>query len=208
MSGHTGQAAGDGGGTIHAREELARLAAVAVCPDAVPASDWLTEVWGQEPEFGHPGDADAAARALQGHYNRVARALAETPQTYAAVFDMDNDGAGAWWDGWMLGFERGMELEEKSWAPNLRSGATDAAMALRLLNGMCRLVQGEACAGLAEAIEEDVDRLAHNKIRHFVIWMNDWKRQAETGLWALLWAALKGRSCIRSASCINGGPSP
>jgi len=54
-------------------------------------------------------------------------------------------------------------------------------MALRLLDRMCRLVQGEACAGLAGAIAEDVDRLAHTMIRHFVIWMNDWKRQAETG---------------------------
>jgi len=141
MSGPAGQAAGDGGGTIHTLEELARLAAVldelmsmgigsgmtlgefdgfvaavAVCPDTVPASDWLTEVWGTEPEFGHPGDADAATRALLGHYNRVARVLAETLQAYAAVFDMDadGDGDGAWWDGWMLGFERGMELLQRS----------------------------------------------------------------------------------------------
>ena len=73
MSGPAGQATGDGSGTIHALEELARLAAVldefmnmgigsgmtlgefdgfvaavAVCPDAVPASDWLTEVWGSK----------------------------------------------------------------------------------------------------------------------------------------------------------------
>ena len=124
MSRPAGHKAGDDGGTIHAWDELARLAgvldalmdmnmgtamtlgefdgfvaAVAVCPDTVPPSEWLAEVWGPEPEFEHPGDADATLRALLGHYNRVARVLAEAPETYTSVFDMDADGTEVWWDG-------------------------------------------------------------------------------------------------------------
>ena len=206
MSRPAGHEAGDDGGTIHAWDELARLAAVldalvdmnmgsgmtlgeydgfvaavAVCPDTVPASQWLAEVWGPEPEFDHPGDADAALRALQGHYNRVARVLAEAPETYTAVFDMDADGTEVWWDGWVEGFDRGMRLRPGSWEPILKNGASDASMALDLLHGLCRLVQGEECPGLTEAIAEDIDQLANNLIPHFVTWLNAWKTGAEPG---------------------------
>ena len=206
MSRPAGHEAGDGGGTVHAWDDLARLAgvldalmdmnmgtgmtlgefdgfvaAVAVCPDTVPSSEWLKEVWGPEPEFEHPGDADATLRALLGHYNRVARVLAEAPETYASVFDMDDDGIEVWWDGWVEGFDRGMRLRPKSWEPMLRNGASDASMALDLLYGLCRLVQGGDCPGLAEAIADDIDRLANNLIPHFVIWLNGWKNGAEPG---------------------------
>ena len=205
MSRPAGHEAGDDGGATHALDELAQLAgvldtlmdmnmgsgmalgefdgfvaAVAVCPDTVPPSEWLAEVWGPDPVFAHPSDADATLRALLGHYNRVARVLAEAPETYTSVFDMDADGTEVWWDGWVEGFDRGMRLRPKSWEPMFKNGCSDASMALDLLYGLCRLVQGGACPGLTEAIADDIDRLANNLIPHFVIWLNAWKNGTET----------------------------
>ena len=205
MSRPAGHEAGDADATIHAWDELARLAgvldglvvmnmgagmtvgefdgfvaALAVCPDTVPPSEWLAEVWGPEPEFEHPGDADATLRALLGHYNRVARVLAEAPETYSAVFDMDAEGTEVWWDGWVEGFDRGMGLRAESWEPIFKNGASDASVAVDLLYGLCRVVQGGDCLGLTEVIAEDIDQLANNLIPHFVVWLNAWKNGTET----------------------------
>ena len=64
---------------------------------------------------------------------------------------MDTDGTEVWWDGWVEGFDRGMRLRPRTWEPILKNGASDAAMALDLLTGLCRLV-GTSRANLADNV--------------------------------------------------------
>ena len=130
--------------------------------------------------------------------------LAEGPETYTSVFDMDADGTEVWWDGWVEGFDRGMRLRPRTWEPILKNGASEASMALDLLYGLCRLVQGGDCPGLIEAIADDIDRLANNLIPRFVTWLNAWK----TGAAPSGWEKCESRNFERRESRNPCHPSP
>ena len=59
------------------------VAALIVSPEMVPPSEWLPGVWGGDTTFGDVAEAEALVAAVMGHYNRVARELAEEPDAYA-----------------------------------------------------------------------------------------------------------------------------
>ena len=56
------------------------VAALIVCPEMVLPSEWLPGVWGGEHEFADVAEAEATIAAVMGHYNRIARELAEHPE--------------------------------------------------------------------------------------------------------------------------------
>ena len=58
------------------------VAALIVCPEMIPPSEWLPGVWGGEHEFGDVAEAEATIAAVMGHYNRIAGELAEHPEDY------------------------------------------------------------------------------------------------------------------------------
>ena len=86
------------------------VAALIVCPDTILPSEWLPGVWGEEHEFGDVDEAEATIAAVMGHYNRIARELAEHPEDYAPVLEIDPNGGETLWEQWIDGFERAMRL--------------------------------------------------------------------------------------------------
>ena len=52
---------------------------------------------------------------MMGHYNRIARELAECPEDYAPVFEIDPNGGDTLWEPWIDGFERAMRLRPEAW---------------------------------------------------------------------------------------------
>ena len=65
------------------------VAALIVCPEMILPSEWLPPVWGVDGVFEHIGAAEDIVGAVMGHYNRVAQALAEDPEAYAPVLQID-----------------------------------------------------------------------------------------------------------------------
>ena len=65
------------------------VAALIVCPEVILPSEWLPGVWGGEHEFVDVAKAEATIAAVMEHYNRIARELAEHPEDYAPVFEID-----------------------------------------------------------------------------------------------------------------------
>ena len=47
---------------------------------------------------------------MMGHYNPIARELADSPEEYTPVLDMDTNSGEASWIPWIDGFERAMWL--------------------------------------------------------------------------------------------------
>ncbi|MDD9997953.1 MAG: UPF0149 family protein [Rhodospirillaceae bacterium] len=180
--------------TIHTENQLARLAAVLasvdgvdstltvgafdgyvagllVCPEKVPAWEWLVPVWGVDPAFEHPDGADAALDALQGHYDRVARSLRSDPAAYAPVFDMGTHSGKVSWKSWVEGFGVAMALRPLSW--DLIGGDDDAASAaLSLLVALSAVLRGES--GLSMEAARRLDRQAPGIIRALVGDLNAW----------------------------------
>ena len=73
------------------------VAALIVCPDTIPPSEWLPGVWGADLGFEDVDGKEATVAAVMGHYSRIARELAESPEDYAPVLGMDADSGEALW---------------------------------------------------------------------------------------------------------------
>ena len=150
------------------------VAGLVVCPERVPPSQWLGEVWG-DPEFDDIGDAEATLRDLMGHYNRVACALADDPEAYAPVYEIDERSGEVFWEAWIRGFERAVRLRIESWESILRSDDEDAAVAVNLILAMSALVDGTST--LSEEAAEKITREAPFLIPCCVLDLNAWTRE-------------------------------
>ena len=203
--------------TIHTEDQLARLADVLdsfaranaamtvggfdgfvagllVCPEAVRPSEWLVQVWGDDPIFECPEDAEVALDALLGHYNRVARALGRNPAAYVPVFDMDSHSGEVSWEAWVEGFDRAMQLRASAWDRIAGSDDDAASVSLSLLIGLSAVLEGGS--GLSLEAVQRLDREAPAMIPGFVRDLNAWSRSrkevsgvaetAEAGVWPTL----------------------
>ena len=104
------------------------VAALIVCPDTVLPSEWLPGVWGEDHEF-----AEATIAAVMGHYNRIARELAEHPEDYAPVLKIDPNGGETLWESWIDGFERAMRLRPDAWEEIALSDDEEASASISMI---------------------------------------------------------------------------
>ena len=91
------------------------VAALIVCPEIIPPSEWLPEVWSGEHEFVDVAEAEATTAAVMEHYNRIAKELVERPEEYAPVLEIDPNSGETLWEPWIDGFERAMRLQPDAW---------------------------------------------------------------------------------------------
>ena len=174
-------------GMIHGEKELDRLEAVLdalaeahdrmtipefdgfvacliVCPEPIPATEWLSEVWDTGPVF---GDGEPAQRALTDHYQRVAQVLADDPESYAPVFDSDAHTAEVVWGAWIVGFGRAMGLRREAWDRIVQGDDLDAAACANLMRVMHAFVKGKS--DLSPETAEELVRKAPRMIPEAVV---------------------------------------
>ena len=90
---------------------------------------------------------------MMGHYSRIARELAETPEDYAPVLGVDADSGETLWEPWIGGFERGMRLRPAVWWQIARSDDREAARSLNLI-----IALSDSCRGRSKLTEEDEEK--------------------------------------------------
>ena len=155
------------------------VAALIVCPDTIPPSEWLPGVWGSDLGFEDADGTEATVAAVMGHYSRIARELAESPEDYAPVLGKDADSGEALWEPWIDGFERAMRLRRGVWRQIARSGDREAAAAINMIVAL-----SDSCYGrsdLKEEPEEELRRLAPDLIPEFVRKLNAWTKSRQVG---------------------------
>lgn len=153
------------------------VAALIVCPDMVMPSEWLPGIWGEEHAFADAAGAEAAIRTVMGHYNRIARELAETPEDYAPVLEFDPDEGEIFWEPWIDGFERAMRLRPDAWEEIALSGDEEATASLGMI-----VTLNDFSYGRLEFTEEagnDLDLMAPGLIPEFVRKLNAWTRSRQ-----------------------------
>ena len=109
------------------------VAALIVYPDTIPQSEWLPGVWGSDLGFEDADGTEATVAAVMGHYSRIARELAESPEDYAPVLGTDADSGEALWEPWIGGFERAMRLRRGVWRQIAQSGDREAASLINMI---------------------------------------------------------------------------
>ena len=155
------------------------VAALIVCPDTILPSEWLPGVWGVDHDFEDAGEAEATVAAVMGHYNRIARELAESPEDYASVLGMDADSGEALWEPWIDCFERAMRLRRGVWRQIVQSGDREAAAAINMIVAL-----SDSCYGRSDLTEEakvKLRRLAPGLIPEFVRNLNAWTKSRQVG---------------------------
>ena len=156
------------------------VAALIVCPKIVLPSEWLPGAWGREGAFAELAEVEAIVTAVMGHYNRIGRELAEEPDAYAPVLEVDPNGGDLLWGPWINGFERAMRLRADAWEAIALGDDEDAAASVSMILAMDALDHGES--EFDEEAEDELDLLAPALIPKFVRSLNAWtKRRGSQG---------------------------
>ena len=155
------------------------VAALIVCPDTVPPSEWLPGVWGSNIGFEDADGTEATVAAVMGHYSRIARELAESPEDYAPVLGVDADSGETLWEPWIDGFELGMRLRRGVWRQIARSDDREAAASINMIVAL-----SDSCRGRSDLTEEDEEKLrglAPELIPEFVDNLYAWRQSRQDG---------------------------
>ena len=149
------------------------VAGLIVCPEPVLSAEWLPTVWGGENGFAKLAGADEIAVAVLDQYNRIARELAEEPESYAPVMEVDWGDGDLLWGPWINGFERAMRLRAEAWDA-IGFGEDDhAAASVNTILAMNAFDHGES--ELTEEEEDGIDRTAPDLIHSMVCHLTAWK---------------------------------
>lgn len=105
-----------------------------LCPEMVPPSQWLKEVWGGmgNPQLESLEAIQTTLDLIKGHYNRVARMLI-TPASYSPVMRKNRTEGQVLFGNWVEGFVQAIRLRPSGWQRLRESGDQEAAAAFSLL---------------------------------------------------------------------------
>ncbi|MBC8129100.1 MAG: UPF0149 family protein [Rhizobiaceae bacterium] len=94
------------------------IAGVIICPEEIPAEEWLGALWRDAAEDGTPLDpAPTAALSadILDHYRRVSLELKAGEEGYAAIYYTDPDDGSLVWEPWAIGFGEAIQLRMPFW---------------------------------------------------------------------------------------------
>ena len=92
------------------------LTGVLACPEMIPPSEWLPEVWGKNGQV-HFADQKAAEEtigAVMAHYNSVEEAMTRS-HWIKPIYQVDPNSDETLWEPWVDGFTRAMRLRTDAW---------------------------------------------------------------------------------------------
>lgn len=120
-------------------------AGLITCPEMIPPSVWLREVWGPggPPEFENLSDMQTTLDLIMAHYNRVASMLMMSGE-YFPVMDEDRRNGDTLWEFWMLGFLAAMRLRPETWDAAKRCGNARALKAFDRIDELGRIAMAFA----------------------------------------------------------------
>ena len=139
------------------------LAGLACGPVAVPADEWLAEVFGDdEPAYEDDTQKRAVLNAILAHYATIDAALDTSPLTYAPILWQDSAGVTVTED-WAAGFMRAVSLRPAEWRPALADD--DASLLLIPIASLAQSVVPEDARGrslpdeVLDGLMEDAERV-------------------------------------------------
>ena len=89
---------------------------VLACPEMIPPSEWISNVWGETGEANFPDQktAETTIGAVMAHYNSVAEAMTRSPWI-EPIYEVDPNSDEVMWEPWIDGFTRAMGLRPDAW---------------------------------------------------------------------------------------------
>ena len=150
------------------------VAALVVCPVEISPSEWLPAVWGSEAKSTEIDEAEEIVAAVIGRYNRIARELAEDPESYAPVMEVDSADGDLLWSPWINGFERAIRLRADAWEEIALGDDEEAAASVSMILAMNAFDLDES--ELTEEAQDELDSMAPEMIHAFVRNLKAWTK--------------------------------
>lgn len=153
------------------------VAGLLVCPELISPGEWLLVVLNREGHDRPPAldDVDHANRVLgliMDHYNDAALTLIEHPERYRPLFPIDTRNGDVFWEIWIEGFARAVDLRPAAWQKLLDADPDPAAAMLGML------MLADIASGDHDMPREEADRLtaaAPGLIPDWVVTLNNWR---------------------------------
>jgi uncharacterized protein len=113
------------------------------CPDLIPPSEWLAQVWGETDDAGFPDlpPAETAISAVMAHYTAVTLKITKT-HTIRPIYEVDPESGERLWEEWIDGFTRAMRLRPEAWNAVLDKGNDETRSALVFLMALKDIDKG------------------------------------------------------------------
>ena len=155
------------------------VAALIVCPETIPPSEWLSGGWGEDHVFEDAAGAEATIAAVMGHCNRIVRHLAERPEDYAPVLGLDPNSGETLWEPRIDGFKQAMRLRPDVWEEIALSDDEEASASVSMILALNDFYYRRS--ELTVEAEDELDRLAPGMIPEFVRNLNTWTKSRRGG---------------------------
>ena len=93
------------------------IVGVLACPEMIPPSGWLPQVWGEtgEAEFPDEKVAEETISAVMVHYNSVVASITGSLWV-EPIYEVDPNSNEVMWEPWVDGFMRAMRLRPEAWS--------------------------------------------------------------------------------------------
>lgn len=136
---------------------------VLACPERLPLSDWLPELWGKtgKPKFDDMKSAEETISAVMEHYNCVAESMTRSLWVQP-IYEVDATSDKVRWVPWVDGFMRAMQLRPDTWENFSKRADGETRTTLCSL----RVLQ-DIYIGRSKLTEEEIDDIvieAHDQI--------------------------------------------
>ena len=128
---------------------------ILACPEMIPPSEWLREVWGEtgEAHFADQRIAEETIGAVMTHYNSVAEAMTRS-LWIEPIYEVDTNSDETLWEPWVDGFTRAMRLRPKAWE-NLLEHADEETRATMIFV----MALQDIYTGKSKFTDEEIDEI-------------------------------------------------
>ena len=162
------------------------LTGIILCPETIPASDWLPRVWGPQDDLDGPlfldsGEARQVTGLIMAHYATLAAQLEDPGHVIVPVFDYDGQPGieDTLWETWMLGFREAIHLRHSVWSAVLKERDLGLIAAMNSIMVLLSIESRES--GLPRADEDKLVLLAPTLIPLSVTLLNKWRLKKRQG---------------------------
>lgn len=128
---------------------------ILACPEMIPPSEWLPEVWGEtgEAQFADQKRAEKTIGAVMTHYNSVAEAMTRS-LWIEPVYAVDPNSNETLWEPWVDGFTRAMRLRPDAWEALLDRADEETRSAMIFLMALQDIYTGNS-----KFTDEEIDEI-------------------------------------------------
>jgi uncharacterized protein len=131
---------------------------ILACPEMIPPSDWLSQVWGVTGDAGFPDleTAEKTIGAVMAHYNDVASRITAS-LWIEPVYEIDPNSDETLWEPWVDGFTRAMALRPDAWEALLDRADEETRSTVIFLMALHDIYTGNSKFTDAEIDEIDLE---------------------------------------------------